>query len=225
MDLYLDLEGSRLLSNSKCNKFFTLLYRITNPHYDFEARFAQLLSEFKLFLQKMGICDDDCVFNAKLVILDSSNKTKFSKHIIYRLKDCVFANNYICGALMRNFHLHILKRFGEPDTNIFYINPEEAAKKQSVKKCVLDFAVYTKNRDFRLIGSCKRKNCATANPIRWLWMDNLPSVLTEEVFFASLIQRCPPSKYHIARVIDTLNDGVPISSRQLQKSRELYFFT
>ena len=129
IDIYLDLEASRL----------------TNPNVDFDVLFSNLLAEFQMFLKQMSItgCED-----ATIVVLDSSNTKKFSKHVIIRFKESVFANNYVCGALMRNFHLHLLRRFGEPDTNMFYIHPEEAAVKQKVKKCLLDFAVYTQKRMF-----------------------------------------------------------------------------
>jgi hypothetical protein len=195
LDIYLDLEGSRL----------------TNSDVDFDAVYASLMQEFEMFLKQMRITGAD--LPATIVVLDSSNAKKFSKHVIYRLKESVFANNYICGALMRNFHLHLLRRYGPPETNKFYINPEEAAVKKNVKKCLLDFAVYTKNRDFRLVGSCKRKDCSTANPIRWLWMEGQPNVLNQDIVMSSLIQRCNrPIRYHIAKVIDTLNGGIPFSS-------------
>lgn len=122
LDIYLDLEASR----------------ITNPDVDFDVRFSDLLAEFQMFLKHMSITGCE---NATVVVLDSSNAKKFSKHVIFRFKESVFANNYVCGALMRNFHLHLLRRFGEPDVNMFYIHPEESAAKQKVKKCLLDFAV------------------------------------------------------------------------------------
>ena len=122
LDIYLDLEASRL----------------TNPNIDFDNLFEKLIAEFQMFLKQMSITGCE---QTTLVILDSSNTKKFSKHVIIRMLESVFANNYICGALMRNFHLHLLRRYGEPDKNMFYVHPEEAAVKQKAKKCLLDFAV------------------------------------------------------------------------------------
>lgn len=194
LNLYVDIEGSKE----------------TNPDIDIPSLFSDVIEELKFFLLEMNLAPN--VKDLSIVTMDSSTNDKFSKHLVIKIPDCLFKNNYICGALMRNFHAHLINRFGPPETNKFYLNPEKSAKSNK-RVCLVDFAVYTKNRDFRLIGSCKRKGCETAKHIRWLWLDKNPSQLTKEVFFKSLVQRnLEPVKYYITRVIDTINDGIPMSS-------------
>lgn len=120
LDLYLDIEGSKE----------------SNPDLDLNQMCDRLLSELKMFLKQMSICPVDAVDKAELVILDSSTNLKFSKHIILRLHDHVFANNYVCGALMRNFNSHLFLRYKDE----FNISPELKAK-SPLRKCILDFAV------------------------------------------------------------------------------------
>lgn len=74
--------------------------------------------------------------------------------------------------------------------------------------------VYTKNRDFRMIGSCKRKGSSVAKHIRWLWMLNAPHILTKENFLNSLLQSDTGKrvKRYIVRIVDTINNGIPSSS-------------
>jgi hypothetical protein len=184
----------------------------TNPDVDFAQLYERIMIELMQFLPKMSLAPADSFSDAETVVLDSSFGSKVSKHVIIRLGRCMFANNLICGAVMRNFQHHLLHRYGPPDTNPFFIFPEAKAKSKA-KMCFMDFAVYTKNRVFRLIGSCKRKGCASANPIRWLWMDGRPGVLTAEIFLNALVQRTTrPIDLLITRVVDTINGGVPTSS-------------
>lgn len=198
LHLYLDLEGCK----------------ITNPSIDFEQLTSSLLTELRSFMCQMHLAPRELLMNPRLLFLDSSTGVKFSKHVIYKIPECVFQNNYICGALMRNFHKHLLQRFGPENTNPFYINPFVDAK-SNTKICVLDFAVYTTNRDFRIIGSCKRKGCSLdTTQLRWLWLQGLPEQLNQQLFMDCMIQNTAShhTVYTISRVVDTINDGIPISS-------------
>jgi len=200
LHLYLDLEASRE----------------TNPELDAESLVLDLLGELKSFMCGMYLGIGDHVLrNPRLVVFDSSTTRKFSKHIIFKLDGVLFANNYICGALMRNFHLHLIERFGPPNSNRFYVHPEQSATSRN-KVCILDFAVYTKNRDFRIIGSCKRKGCNTSKTLlRWLWVEGSPGQLTKQLFLDGLIQNSSGEdsvSIHLHRVVDTINGGIPGSS-------------
>jgi hypothetical protein len=74
---------------------------------------------------------------------------------------------------------------------------------------MIDMGVYTKGRDFRLIGSRKRIGSSK----RWLWLEHHPNVITQNLFMDTLIQYKPkPIKYMVSHIIDTLNNGNPISS-------------
>jgi len=197
LHLYLDMEGSR----------------VTNAGVDFEALAGEILEELRKFMCCMHIGPRKALLRPDLVILDSSTGTKFSKHVVYKIPGCLFENNYVCGALMRNFHLHLIGRFGEPESNRFYVNPPDDAKSKT-KICILDFAVYTKFRDFRLIGSCKRKGCSSsANPLRYLWMQQKRGKLTKKLFLECLIQNTePPQQILGSTIVDTINGGIPYSS-------------
>lgn len=211
LHLYLDMEGSKT----------------ENPEMDFDARAVELINELVRFMFDMhvipAIVERD---EMEAVVLDSSTGTKFSKHVVIKIPECVFANNYVCGALLRNFHLHLMHRYGPPETNKFYIRPFEDAKSK-LRVCMLDFAVYTKHRDFRIIGSCKRKGCNDPKTaLRWMWKEpnglgglgtstGKIGELTKELFLECLIQNTNELKtrYTIARIIDPASDdGIPFSS-------------
>lgn len=200
LHLYLDIEASLE----------------TNPQLDGEALVQRLLGELKAFLCNMRLgVPAAALLNPELVVFDSSTHRKVSKHIIFKINGVLWGNNYVCGAMMHSFHLHLIRRFGPEASNPFYVNPEAAAK-SSLKVCFLDFAVYTKNRDFRVLGSCKRKGCQSQQTqLRWLWEHSRPGELTKELFLKSLIQNCDDStvQVHIHNVWDYRSlDGIPFSS-------------
>lgn len=200
LHLYLDIEASLE----------------TNPDLDGETLVTKLLAELKAFLcnMRLGVPTQD-LLNPELVVFDSSTSRKISKHIIFKIRHVLWGNNYICGALMHSFHLHLIRRFGPEESNIFYVN-READAKTKLKVCFLDFAVYTKNRDFRVIGSCKRKGCdSPRTQLRWLWVEGRPGELSKKLFLDGLIQNTDDSDVtmHIHSVWDyRAMDGVPFSS-------------
>lgn len=200
LHMYLDMEGSK----------------ITNPNVNFNVMSGKLLLELQAFLCNMGLgVPQSAIMQAQTVVLDSSTERKFSKHVLFKIPGAVFGNNYICGAIMHHFKVHLERRFGKPDVNPFYIHPFGDAKKQEVKVCVLDYAVYTKFRDFRLIGSCKRLGCAKPNAtLRWLWIQNKRGALNKELFMECLIQNTSvwPATWTVEAVYDLRNNGVPCSS-------------
>lgn len=174
----------------------------------FEDLFKELIQELKLFMKMWYIAPQKNLDNMKVIILDSSKPTKFSKHTIFKIPECMFKNNYYCGAFIRQFHSYILKKYGPMESNKFYIYCDNQSE---FKQFIIDLGVYTKGRDFRLLGSRKR----VSNEHRWLWMEGNPNKLERSDFFDSLIQYQSPDetlKYLISNVPDTLNNGVPISS-------------
>jgi hypothetical protein len=205
LHLYLDMEGSRE----------------TNQGVNFGELAKEILYELRTFMCDLHIAPKELIKKSTVVSLDSSTSAKFSKHVVYKIPGCVFENNYVCGALMRNFHLHLLSKYGPEESNKFYVNPPSVAK-SATKICMLDFAVYTKFRDFRLIGSCKRKGCADPKTrLRWLWKEGKRGVLTKEDFLDCLIQRTHISNDIIgANIVDTINNGIPYSS-SLRTARPL----
>jgi hypothetical protein len=158
------------------------------------AEYYERLSDdiVKLLIKFVIDIDAGPVNNPNIIILNSSSKSKFSRHIIVKYDDWMFANNYICGALIRNFVLH-LKR----------VLPESFIGDKSI----IDVGIYTRNRDFRLVGSCKKTNSSP----RWLTLHNMKSLTFDD--FKSTLVTCPhPTKYLVCRIIDVINDGIPLSS-------------
>jgi hypothetical protein len=204
LHLYLDIEGSR----------------VTNPSVDFELLMRFALDEFVRFTCDCRLVPVELLQHPELVILDSSTTSKFSKHIVYKIPQCVFANNYVCGALMNAFQHHIDAKFGDPQSsqNPFYIRPFGAAKDQAQLVPFIDFAVYTKFRDFRLLGSCKRKGCNSPDTqLRWLWLEGKQHEMTKELWLECLCQNVnyadDATRYEIGYIYDKRQpDGVPRSS-------------
>jgi len=179
---------------------------------EYNTLFKELLEEMKFFMRKWHIAPKDNLDKTRIVILDSSKPVKFSKHLIIKIPECMFKNNYYCGAFIRQFHLYILKKYGPSEKNKFYVFSERKNDDTpSFKQFIIDLGVYTKGRDFRLLGS--RKRVSTSK--RWLWIEGKPDQLTRKDFFDSLIQYQPPNKelkYIICNVPDLLNGGIPMSS-------------
>lgn len=97
-----------------------------------------------------------------VVILDSSNDTKFSRHLIFCIKDIAFKNNYhvgrfvktVCADIIRisshNNSTHdVLSLFKKECIDELLVNTEKG------KKLFIDTGVYTKNRHFRIFKATK----------------------------------------------------------------------
>lgn len=210
--LYVDAEVE-LSCNSQSLEFYNKLFK-------------ELLIELRYFMNRWHIAPRENLDKLDIVFLDSSKPTKFSKHCIIKIPESKFKNNYHCGAFIRQFHAYIIKKYGKSDVNKFYVfsNRKEStavstaastastAVNQVFKQFIVDLGVYTKGRDFRMLGSFKRASSSKS----WLCIDGKPNIiLTKQDFFNSLIQYHPPYeplKYLISNVPDILNGGVPISS-------------
>lgn len=208
--LYVDIEAEFARNNSK------LMDTI-------QDKFTQLIQELRSFMYIMHLAPTACLDQLEIIVLDSSKPTKFSKHCIIRIPETLFENNYYCGAFIRRFQIHILQKFGPKETNPFYIYPENIDKQTTeFKLFLIDMGVYTKGRDFRLLGSYKRAsgnpNSVKSNigiPKRYLWIEGKSNMLTIQDFFNTLIQFQPKPKqikYIIAHIVDTINGGIPQSS-------------
>lgn len=183
---------------------------------DINLIFVELLAELKQFMYSMYLAPKKYLDDMRFVVLDSSKSSKFSKHCIINIPGVLFEDNYQCGAFIRRFQIHILNKFGPKETNKFFVFPGNEEKRSSEhKQFLIDMGVYTKGRDFRLLGSYKRAGNAKNVPKRYLWLHKKPGLLTDKDFFDTLIQFQPkPStiKYFIGHMIDTLNGGTPMSS-------------
>lgn len=201
--LYVDVEAE--FSNNNSQLKLTI-----------NDKFALLIKELRQFMYIMHLAPTEYLDNIETIILDSSKPTKFSKHCIFKIPFTLFENNYYCGAFIRRFQIHILTKYGNKDTNPFFNYPENQSKQTSeFKLFLIDMGVYTKGRDFRLLGSYKRANGGIGVPKRFLWLENKPDVLSYVDFFNTLIQFQPKPKrikIYIAHIVDTINGGIPQSS-------------
>ena len=175
--------------------------------------YKKLLNEIRSFLYKQTVAPIDKLNQMKLVILDSSTRIKFSKHVIIKIPGCMFENNYYCGAFMRQFLSHIIDNYGPSSQNPFFVTHFTGPKGNKIKtyQLMADMGVYTKARDFRLLGSHKR------GPIykekRFLWIEGHPRELDKNNFFNSLVQfTIEKPAYIIKDIEDPLTGGSPVSS-------------
>ena len=174
--------------------------------------FKRLMDELISFMYDMQVAPRECLDKIDMVVLDSSKPVKFSKHCILKIPETLFENNYYCGAFIRRFQMHMLSKYGPKDTNPFFIRPDNKDKQApEFKIFLIDMGVYTKGRDFRLLGSYKR----TSPEQRFLWIDGAPNRMNVNDFFDALIQfQAKPGmiNYYVSHIVDTINGGVPHSS-------------
>lgn len=92
--------------------------------------------------------------DVEIIILDSSNDIKISRHYIFKIKGGMFYSIRDCSAFSRNLEAHILadKKCGSPQlpTNLWYTWDKEG----HAKMFLLD-SIYTDHRCFRFVGCTK----------------------------------------------------------------------
>lgn len=131
----------------------------------------------------------------RIITLDSTKESKFSKHFIFKINGICFTNNYHCGAFIRRVRNKLLLRYGNDlDKNPFFIWKTEKDRKNkgkfiNVHDFYADLAVYTKRRNWRLYASTKR-----AGEYRPLLLENQVKTVVEmsidkETFMDCLVQR------------------------------------
>ncbi|XP_050449102.1 DNA-directed primase/polymerase protein-like [Cataglyphis hispanica] len=141
--LYLDLEYLVEL-NPLCNGS-----RMTRTLIDIIR--VYLLTHYHL------LCDRN-----NFLILDSTSSTKFSRHVIFTIKDMAFKDNSHVGKFIKTIYndimlyLHsdiqshgILSQFNKVDIEEMLVETNHG------KKLFVDNGVYTKNRQFRIYLSTK----------------------------------------------------------------------
>ncbi|XP_059485632.1 DNA-directed primase/polymerase protein-like [Neocloeon triangulifer] len=134
------------------------------------------------------------VTRAEILDLDSTTAKKFSRHLIFQSRLCIFPNNYMVGALVKDT-CDIIRNWEEHLSERYEVSSEEVqrlfVKNRHGKKVLFcDEAVYTKNRHFRLYRSSKpHKNAplvpSDENQFRPLSKD--PKMTEELIFLASLL--------------------------------------
>lgn len=86
------------------------------------------MQELKDFMRYVHIAPNEYIDKLKIVVLDSSKSSKFSKHCIVKIPFTLFENNYYCGAFIRRFQIHIINKYGPKESNPFFVRPENHDK-------------------------------------------------------------------------------------------------
>lgn len=98
-----------------------------------------------------------------IINLDSTNNEKFSRHLIFAIKDVAFKDNFHVGRFMKYVCMEITNYLNNTKTQhdilstFNKINIEELFiyNAKSERKLFIDLGVYTKNRHFRIYKSTK----------------------------------------------------------------------
>ena len=154
------------------------------------------------------ICEVTTDTKASFIVLDSSNEKKCSFHLI---GGPYFKNLYHVGALIRKLTCYIhLKR--KEDSNMNYLFDNE-------DKYIVDEAIYTLNRQFRLAEMCKLGSTRVLKGCTWK-ESLLQGVCTQPVEFLEIDGAEPLSTSYSALAMFTCVDGVWVrkgSCRQQQQ--------
>ncbi|WPT14083.1 DNA-directed primase/polymerase protein [Picochlorum sp. SENEW3] len=118
--------------------------------------------------------------DANVYELDSSSEAKFSRHLIVRIENYAFYNNIAVG----DFVAQVLAESG---TSLFV---KDKNKKDTY---FVDTAVYTKNRHFRLVYSCKGGRKASLMPTHRFAMARQPLPTPAQIFKETMVTGVDPS--------------------------------
>ncbi len=181
-NLYIDLEINKKLNEEKYNKFES----------EIEPQLFEYIIGLLIQLNYIEKCDE-----CSIVILDSSNEFKISRHYIILLNEGFkkFKNTYHCGEFVRKLQSEIIlieKSINDNDlinSNFFIINQN----KNNIKSIgfICDLSVYTKNRNFRLIYSTKINQNRFLLPKlnqKYFHIKDINKIGLRELFFLSLVQ-------------------------------------
>ena len=181
-NLYIDLEINKELNEEKFNKFESVI------EFQLFEHIIKLLIQLN-YIKERNECS--------IVILDSSNEVKISRHYIILLNEGFkkFKNTYHCGEFVRKLQSEIMlieKLNNENDlikSNFFIVN-ENKNNIQSMN-FICDLSVYTKNRPFRLFYSTKINQNRYLLPKlnqKYFHIKDIEEIKVKELFYLSLIQ-------------------------------------
>ena len=196
-NLYIDLEINKKLNEEKFKKFET---EIEIQLFEY---IIELLIELN-YIEERNECS--------IIILDSSNEIKISRHYIILLNEGYkkFRNTYHCGEFVRKLQSKIiliekLNSNEELINSKFFIANENKNNIQTIN-FICDLSVYTKNRPFRLFYSTKIKQNRFLLPKlnqKYFHIKDIEKVKVKELFYLSLIQYI--NYNDLSRKIEILN--------------------
>ncbi|KAJ2997733.1 hypothetical protein HDV02_005203 [Globomyces sp. JEL0801] len=168
-----------------CNLYFDIEFEIL---YNTSANGDNMIVLHFLQSSFLELCDVD----VDVIELDSTTCTKFSRHLIFNFNHYAFINNQQIGFFVRNIVLQLesIVKSGCLDgsglemldlnvqdiSDLFVYNKDEQV-------IFIDLGVYTKNRNFRIVNSCKIHKSVSLKPIA----DEL--VVDFNYFVKSLVMR------------------------------------
>ncbi|KAL6768087.1 hypothetical protein ACKKBF_B37745 [Auxenochlorella protothecoides x Auxenochlorella symbiontica] len=181
-----------------CHIYFDLEFsRALNPDKDGPAAIQSLLEALSCLLQEeLGMSLDI----ADVVELDSSTPSKFSRHLILRIPGHAFASNAHVGALVRQLCARARKR--GPDGPLAIV--ADSPHLNGGLPLLVDEAVYSRNRAFRLLLSSKAGKEAT---LQCSGRYGGSQLTAQELFMASLICVDDPNVTLLTWQADELDDG------------------
>ncbi|CAK9824816.1 DNA-directed primase/polymerase protein [Anthophora retusa] len=166
-----------------------------------------------------------------VINLDSSTNEKFSRHLIFNIKDVAFRDNYHVGRLVKSICLDIsdyvshdakshdiLCNFGKQKLERLMVETNKG------KRLFVDTAVYTKNRHFRIYKSTKwgkRSNLIISNDSKYI-PSNLSKDKELNIFFDSLITYFLTKKDLILLEFNNAGNDAPVAKpfkQEIQKYR------
>lgn len=181
-----------------CHIYFDLEFsRALNPDKDGPAAIQSLLEALGcLFQEELGMSLDV----ADVVELDSSTPSKFSRHLILRIPGHAFASNAHVGALVRQLCARARER--GPDGPLAIV--ADSPHLNGGLPLLVDEAVYSRNRAFRLLLSSKAGKEAT---LQCSGRYGGSQLTAQELFMASLICVDDPNVTLLTWQADELDDG------------------
>ncbi|RXG55402.1 DNA-directed primase/polymerase protein [Armadillidium vulgare] len=185
--------------NCHCKLYFDLEYsKEFNPNLNgtqMVLAFIHIINSF--IFQKFGItCNSENVLD-----LESSTDKKFSRHLIYNHPQLYFENNGHIGRFVKDICKYLKEVYeGEvqelkiPDINVFDIK-KLFVKTESSVTLFCDQGVYSKNRNFRILGSTKlRKDSPLVISLENKYKPILHTKNEDENWFIdSLVTYVPPN--------------------------------
>jgi DNA-directed primase/polymerase protein len=176
-----------ILENTPCRLYLDLEFAKTNHQRTESAE--QLLDELFRELQaewSEAFPHTDPLLRSHVVDLDSSTPSKFSRHWIVHSDPYLFANTSAVGQFVTNW---IGRLANEQATGQLETTKGRTALQSYLldddQACVVDMGVYTRNRLFRLLGSCKFGKNPHEATLRIAGSNQFPLGITNDMFLAT----------------------------------------
>jgi Herpesviridae UL52/UL70 DNA primase len=178
-----------ILENTPCRLYLDLEFAKTNGRRTDSAELLleELFSELQAEWSEVFPHADPLLWT-HVVDLDSSTPSKFSRHWIVHTDPHLFANTSAAGQFVTNWIGRLaneqatgqLERKGRTALQSYLFDDEQT--------CVVDMGVYTRNRLFRLLGSCKFGKNPYEATLRIAESNQFPLGITNDIFLANAVE-------------------------------------